>query len=338
MNPVPPTAYHQSVAGGENNSLGAKKGGEVSGVLKQAAHGYGVPAPSAGTWWIDDIGRWHLLDPTSPRAPERSQIPDNALCNDLMYRFYGMLRVENDKRNVRLSWDVTHVCTRAMEVACDFLKRLRAPVTLRFFFGGWTEESYRDAAEAEARLRWTRAYAGVSPILRTAVRNRPLSEIRGRHDPFGLLLHSFQVSGGLLTPDLHNYLDRQRLTDELVLFETSSESGDLLFKHIGSASVLALLYGQDWSADAIGRRYDATPCTSDATRVLSGSYMSVIDSGTPRYDHVRALVEQESQEGCWVPYQRLLYPYRLPDQRKGILLFSRLTQAISIPFMGRRGI
>lgn len=295
----------------------------------------GRAPPEAGVWWIDELGRWNRLDPESTRAHERGDLPDNALCNDLMYRFYGMMRAEIGRGGLQLSWDVNRAHERALDSALDVVRAARASVTLRFYFGGWEQESYRHAAEATARLEWTRAFANVTPMTRTAVRSRPLSELAARRDAFGLLTKGFEASGGVMTPALRRYLEARQLSDELVLFETSRDDGQLVYTHVGAASPIAGLYGQEWVAGVAGRRYDEDPCVAGSTRSLWEPYERVLAARQPRFDHVRTLIAMEHRERTWAPYERLLYPYTLPDRRAGLALLSRLTPKIAIPFMGR---
>lgn len=307
----------------------------MSGEVEQAEEPAGRQSSGSGVWWIDELGRWNRLDPRSPRAHERGEIPDNAFCNDLMYRFYGMLRVEIGGSGLLLSWDVKHARERALDAALDFLRSARASATLRFYFGGWDQEVYRRGEEAAARLEWTRAFADVTPMTSTSVRPRPLSELAARKDAFGVLTRAFEASGGVLTAELRRFLEEQHLAEELVLFEPDTAQGELVYTHIGSASPIADLYGSDWVSGVIGRRYDEDPCIAGSTRSLWEPYEQVVQQGEARFDHVRTLVAMEDREGTWVPYERLLYPYRLPDRRVGLALLSRRTPKIAIPFMGR---
>lgn len=307
----------------------------MSGEARRAGEAADARTPNAGVWWIDELGRWNLLDPRSPHAHERGSIPDSVFCNDLMYRFYGMLKVEIGQQGVLLSWDVKHARDRALDAALDFVRNARARVTLRFYFGGWDQEDYRRAEEAAARLEWTRAFADVTPMTRTAVRTRPFSEITARQDAFGVLTRAFQDSGGILTPELRRFLAERHLADELVLFEPEATQGELVYAHIGGSSPIADLYGSDWVSGVIGRRYDEDPCVAGSTRALWEPYEQVVKCGEARFDHVRTLVTMEDREGTWVPYERLLHPYRLADGRAGLALLSRRTPKIAIPFMGR---
>lgn len=307
----------------------------MNGEASRAGLATSSQASDAGVWWIDELGRWNPLDPLSPRAHERGSIPDTVVCNDLMYRFYGMLRVEVGRSGVLLCWDVKHARDRALDAALDFVRSAQARVTLRFYFGGWDQEVYRRAEEAAARLEWTRAFADVTPMTRTAVRPRPLSELAARRDVFGLLTSALEASGGVLTPELRRFLEERRIADELVLFEPDAGQGDLVYAHVGATSPVAELYGRPWAAGVIGRRYHEDPCVAGSTRALWEPYEEVVQRGEARFDHVRTLVTMEDREGTWVPYERLLYPYALPDRRVGLALLSRRTPKIAIPFMGR---
>lgn len=284
-------------------------------------------------WWIDDRGRWNPVGEAaeSQATGEHNAVLDTPLGRDMMYRHFGMLRLEETGHRVSVSWDIGHVCEAALNEACDYLRQVRVPVQLRFCFVGWHEEVHARGGSALDRMRWTRAYSGVTPLPRPSILQRSLSEAMNTHNGFGLLLKGLQDNDGYFTPELRAAFERRGLMDKLVLF--AEEDANLLFSHIGESSALRQVFGEAWAAEAKGRRYDFAPCADGLLRRVWDPYKPTLESAQPRFDHVRTLISQSQGESHWVAYKRLLVPYRHPGQERGLALLSRLTRAVAIPFM-----
>lgn len=286
-------------------------------------------------WWIDDRGRWNPVGEAadSQATGEYNAVLETPVGRDMMYRHFGMLRLEETANRVSVSWDIRHVCESALNEACDYLQQVRQPVQLRFCFVGWHEEVHSKGGSALDRMRWTRAYSGVTPLPRPSIWQRSLSEALNSHNGFGLLLKGLEENDGCLTPELRAEFERRGLMDKLVLFSEEGEKANLVFSHIGEHSALRQVFGEAWAAEAKGRRYDFAPCADGPMKRIWDPYEPTLESAQPRFDHVRTLLCQPQDEGRWITYKRLLVPHRLPGQRRGLALLSRLTRAVAIPFM-----
>lgn len=252
----------------------------------------------------------------------------------MMYRFYGMVRLDETPQRLSCSWDVRNACPGALEVAATFLRQAGRPVKLRLYFGGWQEEHFSDPELAAQRLETSLAYARAEPLLRPCIVRRPLSEARDARRPYGKLLRRLEASGGILTPRLQRTLRDCGLLRRLVLFEECEPGGALILSHVGEHSALARFYGLRWAREAVNQPFEQEPFAMGHLRSISDAYRDTLESGEARFDHIRAPFARGTEDLHWLSYKRLLAPHLLSDGGRGLMLLSDFSRSVEIPFMG----
>ncbi len=283
------------------------------------------------TWWIDDLGRWNRIDGLC-RSEDR--ILDSSLGGQMMYRFYGMVRLEEAPHRLACHWDVKHAYAGALDVAGSYLRQAGLPVKLHLYFGGWQEELYADPELAYQRLESCRAYAQAEPFTRPLVVRRPLIEARDARRPYGKLLRALEASGGIVTPQLLHSFRCNGLLRRLVLFEESRLGGSLLIRHIGPHSTLARFYGAHWAKDARNRCFEQEVSALGHRPSDAAAYRTTLESGEARFDHIRAPLARGAEELRWISYKRLLVPHLFPNGKRGLMLLSDFSRSVAVPFMG----
>src|SRR5690625_3728828 len=234
----------------------------------------------------------------------------------MMYRYYGMVRLEERGRRLACDWDVRAACPGALETAGRYLRRAGRPVILRFYFGGWQEEYFDNPEIACQRMATSSVYAQAEPLLRPSVLRRPISEARDARRPYGKLLRTLEAADGRLTPELQQTLEARGLFRRLVLLEEQAIKGPLIMRHIGEHSGLARFYGPKWRQEALGQPFEQVPFAIEHQYSLFDVYRRTLERREARFDHVRFPVAAGSEELRWISCERLLAPYSLADGRR----------------------
>lgn len=306
-------------------------GGVIVGYSARSGGAVLAAKPAAHVWWIDDLGRWNSIQDL---GCNRDPILDSKLGAQMMYCFYGMVRIEEGCPYLVCSWDVRCVCWGALEAAASYLCKAGRPVKLRFYFGGWQEERFSDARLACQRLMASRLYARTEPLPGPCIMQRPLAEARATQGAVSKLLHLMEASQGRFTPALHQTLQDHRLLRRLVLLEEDARQGRLIVKYIGHQSVLARFYGEQWAEEALGKPLEQLHLSINPLRSLLKGYRSVLETGDARFDHVRLPLAIRSEELHWIGYKRLIVPYSLETGGRGVMSLSKLSRSLALPFMG----
>lgn len=295
----------------------------------------------AGEWWVDDLGRWHGVDPLSPCARERQPIRETTTQLGLAYRLLGMVRVRASARLVTIDWDVREVHAGALVQAERHLGRLArspsmaaVPIRLNFYFGGWASETLPGPAAAARRLRQLQCYRGAEPMPAPVLRQRRLSEV-GRA---GTLLRCGIAAWRTARDgdDALAVLERAGLLDSSLVFSRREGDSRLIYLHVGTRSLLTSLFGVDTAHNLLGQPSERGPAYPATHRRIVAGFGQVLDAGAPRFDHVRTPVQIDGQEPSWIGYERLLLP--MPLRRGDRLLISLCDRndAITVPFMAAR--
>jgi len=306
-------------------------GGHIVGTSAQSKRVSAAGRRDLQTWWIDELGRWNRIDGISRRD---DRILDSGLGSEMMYRFYGMVRLVESRQGLVCSWDVKQAWPGALEAAASYLRLAGRPVKLHFYFGGWHEEQFADPEVAYQRLQATRRYAQAEPLQRPHAVRRPLTEARDARRPYGKLLRALEASGGILTRRLQQSLGVNGLMRRIVLIEECEPGGSLLLRHVGEDSALARFYGHRWARDAVNRPFELQPFAAGHLRSLAVAYRTTLEEGEARFDHVRAPIARGAEELRWISYKRLLAPHLLPDGQRGLMLLSDFSRSVAVPFMG----
>src|SRR5699024_7813421 len=100
------------------------------------------------TWWIDDLGRWNQLE---AQSRNQRKIIESDFGGEMMYRFYGMVRMAERRQQLECRWDVKRAFPDALEGAAVYLRQAGLPVKLCFYFGAWQSEYFSDPEMAYQR-------------------------------------------------------------------------------------------------------------------------------------------------------------------------------------------
>ena len=67
---------------------------------------------------------------------------------------------------------------------------------------------------------------------------------------------------------------------------------------------------------------------------ISMAMHETLETGEPRLQHIRTLMEDTEKEPFWLNYERLITLHRMADGREGVDVLCNLSQNLSIPLAG----
>ena len=293
---------------------------------------------SDGLYWIDDLGQWHRVDPSSPFEHLREPIAERQQGH--AFRWLGMVRVLTDGDRLHVKWDVRHVEPQSLATAEAYI--LSSPhreVHLDFFHGGWNRETFTDRKAAAQRLDRTRGFRNVALIAPLVVaRLSPYEPKLSRRDlerpdvPLtARALAAWEASERIWAEDRPIAWLSEHM---LVMSPPAPRQTRALVHHIGTDHAVASALGKAAAHRFEGRFCDFPWLQPEQLKRLLTAYRDVVASGRPHLEDVRSLIAPRGDEPAWVPYRRLLLPSHSLDGEPLVLCLAEIRQDISIPFMG----
>lgn len=285
---------------------------------------------SDGLWWIDDTGRWNAIDQTAAGPYATNPIGATLEHQQIAYRHLGMAKVRVRANTCELAWDVKHVDEGTFSALMDFLGRQPkiGRIQLNFYFGAWQREVWHDSRPAWNRLSETAMFREVTPFQGVTIRNVTVDDSSATARTVRRVYQTWERSRGRG----HDGGDMTSLQGQLLKFRPRESDGRLYFTEVGRKSALARVLGPEWATSALGKPYDRGQADHAYEDRVTAGYATVMETGEPRIDQIRAVIRPERNEPVWASYQRLLMRSTDADGSPCLACFSYLTQDLSIPF------
>lgn len=284
-----------------------------------------------GHWWVDDEGAWNFWGIERPIDSEGRERVAQSYRRIALHRL-GMVQVTRRPGRDLVEFDLHRVHDTAMDATVDFLTatpRL-GPVELCFYHRAWNMENYFDGVAAARRIQEVRSFRDVVLANTVTTLRRPLSAPGMVSPRVRDALRLAEVKDAKLT-----LADCAELIPRLVIYRPDDRlgGGPWVSLHAGHQSSCAQVYGQDWAREAPGRPYRVDEPGRRYSFNMMKAYAGVFDTGTPRLDHIRAIMRRPGKDPLWVPYQRLLFRAAAENGEPLLCCLSDITQDIAIPFM-----
>jgi hypothetical protein len=249
-------------------------------------------------------------------------------------RHLGLVKVFRVGAHVMAKWDMRLVAESAIAALLETLQDSRgiAKVTLYFYVDGWCRETCAGAHESIRRIGQIQRYRAISTILDPQARELDLDRARTAMPLLRLGLRAWQQSGGRLQDLWHD--GARWLLNRSLIVAHGGRGGEAGFAYMGRESAAVRVFGTHWRDEAVGNLIgEAIPQLRYQSRMAS-AYQSILETGEPRYDHVRArLIFTRQGEPIWSTYQRLLLPCVDKRGERAVLAVNELTEDVEIPFL-----
>lgn len=289
----------------------------------------------ATSWYIDDNSGWQPIVDVANDFPNVNPFSNSTKDIEIAFRHLGLVKVSTSGRQIVITWDLEHAHLKALESAISYLFGVKEPikVLLRFCHAGWCEETYSTPQASMRRIIQLQALRGKPPEAGIFMR---------RHDVGELTVQQPTVKSPLLNKgislwetssrslEINDINTRRHILPNVQLL--SLDKNDIYrFHHIGSETLISQLFGEVWRRNVIGSAALRSHADTEFEDAVSQPYNSVLESGEPYYDHVRALLVRSHCDPLWISYRRLILPYRTADGRDLLGVYVAPAQNISIP-------
>ncbi len=282
-----------------------------------------------GDYWIDDYGSWNhvALGDLCPFFANPGL--RNSERMDLAFRRLGMVRVSKRPGTVTVQWDIAEACDESLDSACAFLWDVQGitRTKLRFFFGGWTHETFDGIRDACMRFEGLRRYRHIAPFLGTRI--KPIGEDAVETTATQAVRRTRELlakNGRVLDDGLLTRLAELKLTDRILLFQEEDAGSWLSFRYIGQRSLFSRVFGSDVSTNLIGQHSSIDPATNQPGCTVSRAYPQVLAVWKEQVDQVLVPIKQSNDDRIWVSYQRILFPCSARDGRRLLLVLADPTE------------
>jgi len=211
----------------------------------------------------------------------------------------GAIKIIESPEGVKFKWVVFAANWMSLYSLIELLHLYEGPFTLQYFLSGWFTEKIESRDEVKTRLAQLIAKSDVYVSQHTYVHEIDPSRA---HVPHVL---------------------RDTLTDNTAIPELSV---DCVFDEDTNSFVVQRIGGQSSLAKIWGMSPVSIPCLTGNSYddVITKGYLDVLQTETPRYDHVLAAMNFPDKKVAWLPYQRVILPHRFPDGRSGVSVITEL--------------
>lgn len=277
-----------------------------------------------GQWWIDDRGIFHPA------------IGIDRSLNNLFLRHLGQIKLNVTPNRTDIMWDTRNVETAPLASVLNRLSMCRQNITIKlhFFYFGWVSEIYDHCQDALERILLVQNNRSIAMLHPTQINDHTIQDIEIastsiRHG-YDLWKRSAGHYKNIPEDKLAAYLPYTSI------YHHNRRDDSLIFSWIGDESTSSKVYGSRWSNEMIGEDTGnpSGPETPEYASKISKDMKDTLQTGEPRFQHIRTLVEHDGAEPIWVSYERLISPYQMANDGTGIDVICHLTQHISIPFAG----
>lgn len=294
------------------------------------------PKLPPGAWWIDDEANWRPVEAESEQPYLRDPATSNSEALSFLYGWLGMIRIDLRTTETIVEWDVQTVQPACLEEAKSFLDRHQQDrqVILHYCYGGWCRERFPSAASALERLLETEAYRHVAPFEGPTIHPIDLQKL-DREQLQHPIRHALQLwEARQATPEqsLLAFFESPELLEDVILYRRD-ETGQLVYARIGASSLFAQAYGYQQTSDLIGMNCGLDPDHPTPQNPICEAYETVLASGNPRYDRLRATYSRNEMRH-WISCERLLLPITTPAGEEFLVSVCCALETVAIPTLG----
>jgi hypothetical protein len=213
----------------------------------------------------------------------------------------GGVRLTTGDLGTEVKWVVNSPCVTSLFRAIQWLGSARAPYILRFFAVGWFEEVYREPAAAIRRIEQVLA--------------------RGdRHFTGRVFIKEAGQDSNQIPDVMKDALLGQSVSPEYSIdCKLDSDSNMFRVERVGPKSAIGRVWGTFTSSH---------PCQAAGSYgdPVNETYIEVLRTNTPRYDHVLAALRLPDNALHWVPYHRVVFPRRNDKGEVGVAVVSQIAK------------
>jgi len=277
-----------------------------------------------GQWWVDDRGDFNQAD-----GLDRSF--------DMVFmRHLGQVKLVVKPNGIEITWDSAHVTEDALESVCVRLSKCRndIPVSLAFYFHGWSSGPALSPSQAVARINQVQMIRDVDVLYSTRIDEKPVSEALKTSSVIKSGFEAWRQSDGKFS-NFSNEMLAEVLPSALI-YHPDSKDRDIVFSWIGHRSFTMQMHGQKWGRGALGQPFDRPLGTEEGNYIsrTSVAYEEVWETGEPRYQYIRTLFYTDGHDPEWLYYSRLLTRCILHDGTPALVCLSEPVRNESIPLPG----
>ncbi|MDE2446600.1 MAG: hypothetical protein KGO94_10500 [Alphaproteobacteria bacterium] len=187
----------------------------------------------------------------------------------------------------------------------EWLRHFDGPFHLRFFNGGWLEETHLGAPEVCRRIDQLVCKSDVRLSARVFTRD-------------------FDSSSAKITASLNDMLNSGESDRETaVICDVDIDKQSVVIESIGSGSLLANIWGKATTTYPCqtGHSYD---------KVVSRAYFKALQTNRPVYDQVMAAMVKPTGAIHWIGYQRVIFPRKHVHNEKPRVMVNCELAAVDI--------
>ncbi len=270
-------------------------------------------------FWIDQQGGTRAL-PAGALAVESCPIRGFVDQASGLEIERGEVGVSWDRHRITVRLCLDRVTDRAFDSLLDRLRGSRREVvSICRYQGGWTGARAGMGLAAAERLSALHARRAVAHVPLFQV-ERPLSVLQTK-DASPLLrlgLELWERGAGVFDEDRPGFA---RVLQRSQLSVPVAGNSAPRFVFVGPRSTAAAVWGAQWCAEEAPLTCSVPDRDFDAR--VGGIYHRIGESGEPRLHRIFALIRKHDGEFAWVPYDRLLLPFRFAN---GAPVFNCLTE------------
>lgn len=293
------------------------------------------PKLAPGAWWIDDEANWRPVDAESEQPYLRDPATSNSEALSFLYGWLGMIRIDLGTTETTVEWDVQTVQPASLEEAKCFLDRHQRDrhVILHYCYGGWCRERFPSAASALERLLETEAYRHVAPFEGPTIHPIDLQKLDKEQlqQPIRQALQLWEAWQVVPGQSLLAFFESPGLLEDVIFFRRD-EAGQLVYARIGESSLFAQAYGHQQTSELIGLDCGLDPDHPTLQNPICEAYETVLASGSPRYDRLRATYSRNDMRH-WISCERLLLPFTTPAGEEFLVSVCCALETVAIPMI-----
>ncbi len=224
------------------------------------------------------------------------------------------------------------VTPAALLAASEMIARVAVgPVTIVSGTEQWTERHFSSSAAA---VEWLQSQTHADVLTTTfsdiavvsedlgKLSNRRLNAIEQNEDRLALLFKKWRIASGKFSYDTTQFMVNFGLLDRATLAH-SSDSGALVWQHVGQSLNLYERDDKAWHLTLVGRPVDQQNDRNYGA-FIQKSFHQAITRNEPRLDHVDAVIRNRSGSHR-SRYDRLVLPWQADDGTKLISTLSYKT-------------
>ena len=242
----------------------------------------------------------HWIKDGKIKAPPGEGGPARSEERALLHRESYVKTLESETGTI-VRWAMFSSNWASLYFAMEWIHGAFGPFQLQYHSAGWFNERYDHAWQATERIHHLIHKSDVH--LSQTVYMKDVSV--DREDVPMLLKQALK----------EQQIDEEHSID--CMFDTASQKFQV--SRVGPKSSIAQVYGlSPVSYPCLtGHSYD---------QAVSRIYPEVIQTGAPHYDHVYAAMSSPVGDVFWIPYQRVVLPFKTGRNKRGVRIVTEVTK------------